>query len=229
MPRVPETPRRPRLPCMSPERRPRVARATLGVAATLLVALLGAGCSGSADSGPEPTAAPSEAVDEGIPLADVDTTSLVVARAPFCDAVDPAAVARALGEEPSEGSAYRSGQRIKLSDATRVGAADVVHEFGCRWTAGDGVAEAWVFVPPVTRERATDLVRTGCRGVQEPAFGEPSTICHTQDDGSATYTFRGLFGDAWLTCRLVVSAGQEETLERADRWCAAVAAGASAG
>ena len=210
---------------MSPVRRPRVARATLAVVATLMVALLGAGCSGSADSGPEPTAAPSEAVDEGTPLADVDTTSLVVARAPFCDAVDPAAVARALGEEPAEGSAYRSGQRIKLSDDV----ADVVHEFGCRWTAGDGVAEAWVFVPPITRERAADLVRTGCRGVQDPAFGEPSTICRTQADGVATYTFRGLFGDAWLTCRLVVGAGQEETLDRAGRWCAAVATGASAG
>ena len=210
---------------MSPVRRPRVARATLAVVATLLIPLLGAGCSGSADSGPEPTAAPSEAVDEGTPLADVDTTSLVVARAPFCDAVDPAAVARALGEEPAEGSAYRSGQRIKLSDDV----ADVVHEFGCRWTAGDGVAEAWVFVPPITRERAADLVRSGCRGVQDPAFGEPSTICRTQADGVTTYTFRGLFGDAWLTCRLVVGAGQEETLDRAGRWCAAVATGASAG
>jgi hypothetical protein len=208
---------------MSPVRRPRAARATLTVVATLLIALLGAGCSGSADSGPEPTAAPSEAVDEGTPLADVDTTRLAVARAPFCDAVDPAAVAKALGEEPAEGSAYRSGQRIKLSD----GVADVVHEFGCRWTAGDGVAEAWVFVPPVTQERAADLVRTGCRGVRDPAFGEPSTICRTQADGVATYTFRGLFGDAWLTCRLVVGADQEETLDRADRWCAAVATAAA--
>jgi hypothetical protein len=210
---------------MPPERRPRVARATLAVVATLMITLSAAGCSGSGDSGPEPTTAPSVALDEGTPLADVDTTSLVVARAPFCDAVDPAAVTRALGEEPAEGSAYRSGQRIKLSDDV----ADVVHEFGCRWTAGDGVAEAWVFVPPVTRERAADLVRTGCRGVQDPAFGEPSTVCRTQADGVATYTFRGLFGDAWLTCRLVVGAGQQETLDRADRWCAAVATGAAAG
>jgi hypothetical protein len=210
---------------MPPERRPRVARATLAVVATLMITLSAAGCSGSGDSGPEPTTAPSVALDEGTPLADVDTTSLVVARAPFCDAVDPAAVTRALGEEPAEGSAYRSGQRIKLSDDV----ADVVHEFGCRWTAGDGVAEAWVFVPPVTRERAADLVRTGCRGVQDPAFGEPSTVCRTQADGVATYTFRGLFGDAWLTCRLVVGAGQQETLDRADRWCAAVATGATAG
>jgi hypothetical protein len=206
-----------------------VARTTLAVVVTLLIALLGAGCSESATSGPEPTAAPSRTVDEGTPLADVDTTSLVVARAPFCDAVDPTAVARALGEEPAEGSAYRSGQRIKLSDGTRGDVADVVHEFGCRWTAGDGVAEAWVFVPPVTRERATDLVRTGCHGVQDPAFGEPSAICRTQADGVATYTFRGLFGDAWLTCRLALGAGQRETLDRAGRWCAAVATGASTG
>jgi hypothetical protein len=202
-----------------------VVRATLTVVATLLTALVGAGCSGPADSGPEPTAAPSETVDAGTPLADVDTTSLVVARAPFCDAVDPAAVARALGEEPAEGSAYRSGQRIRLSDDV----ADVVHEFGCRWTAGDAVAEAWVFVPPVTQQRAADLVRTGCRGVRDPAFGEPSTACRNQADGVATYTFRGLFGDAWLSCRLTVGSGPEETRDRADRWCAAVATGAAAG
>jgi hypothetical protein len=204
------------------------AATVIGVTVAAAMTLLLVGCSASADSSTPGRAAPSEAVDEGTPLADVDTTSLVVARAPFCDAVDPAAVARALGAEPAEGSAYRSGQRIKLSDGTRGGAADVVHEFGCRWTAGDGVAEAWVFVPPVTRERAADLVRTGCRGVQDPAFGEPSTICRTQADGVATYTFRGLFGDAWLTCRLVVGADQEKTLDRADRWCAAVATGAAA-
>src|SRR4029079_1880561 len=100
---------------MSPVRRPRVGRATLAVVATLLIALLGAGCSGSADSGPEPTAAPSEAVDEGTAVAYVYATSVVFARAPCCAAVAPAAVARALGEGPAEGSAYRSGQRIKLS------------------------------------------------------------------------------------------------------------------
>jgi hypothetical protein len=65
--------------------------------------------------------------------------------------------------------------------------------------------------------------------VQDPAFGEPSTICRTQADGVTTYTFRGLFGDAWLTCRLVVGAGQEDTLDHAGRWCAAVATGAAAG
>jgi hypothetical protein len=65
--------------------------------------------------------------------------------------------------------------------------------------------------------------------VQDPAFGEPSRACRTQAGGVVTYTFRGLFGDAWLTCRLVVGAGEEETPDRADRWCAAVATGASTG
>ena len=221
MPRVPETPRRPRLPRMSPVRRPRVARAT--VAATML--LLATGCSGSTSSSPEPTAAPSEAVDDGTPLEDVDTTSLVVAREPFCDRVDPGAVVGALGEQPADVSAYRSGQRIRISDDV----ADVVHEFGCRWTAGDGTAEAWVFVPPVTHERATDLVRDGCRGVDGPPFGEPSVACRTQAASSETLTFRGLFGDAWLSCRLTLDTASEDEMEdRAGRWCSAVATGASA-
>ena len=105
-------------------------------------------------------------------------------------------------------SAYRSGQRIRISDDV----ADVVHEFGCRWTAGDGTAEAWVFVPPVTRERAAGLVRDGCRGVDGPAFGDPSVACRTEAAGSETFTFRGLFGDAWLSCRLTLgTASQDET------------------
>ena len=70
-------------------------------------------------------------------------------------------MARALGEEPADVSAYRSGQRIRISDDV----ADVVHEFGCRWTAGDGTAEAWVFAPPVTRKRAARLAA--------PADGPP--------------------------------------------------------
>ena len=136
---------------MSPVRRSPAARAIVAGVVACCFALTG--CSGSTDSEPPPTAAPSEAVDSGTSLEDVDTTALVVPRAPFCDQVDPAAVTRALGEEPGDVSAYRSGQRIKISDDV----ADVVHEYGCRWTAGDGTAEAWVFAPPVTRRRADVL------------------------------------------------------------------------
>ena len=52
--------------------------------------------------------------------------------------------------------------------------ADVVHEFGCRWTAGDSSAEAWVFAPPITRKRAAVLARLAggkdCRDDRAPGF-----------------------------------------------------------
>lgn len=210
---------------MSLVRRPRAAPVV--VAAVAVCCLAVAGCSGTASSGPSRTTAPSEAVDSGTPLGDLDTTALVVARAPFCGRVDPAAVTRALGGDAGDVSSYRSGQRIKISD----GVADVVHEFGCRWHAGDATAEAWVFAPPVTRDRAAGLVREvrgeeGCAG--GPAFGRPSVTCRSQAAGRVTFTARGLFGDAWLSCRLILDAAdQEATQDRASRWCAAVAAGAA--
>jgi hypothetical protein len=212
---------------MSPVRRPRVTRATVAAAIACCVAL--AGCSGSSDSEPRPTTAPSEAKESGTTLEDVDTTALVVPRGPFCDRVDPAAATNALGEEPADVSAYRSGQRIKISDDV----ADVVHEFGCRWTAGDKAAEAWVFAPPITRKRAAALAR-GVQGLSEcldhpgPDFGRPSASCASVDDDAVAISFQGLFGDAWLTCSLTLArGGQSEVDERASRWCAAVATGAA--
>ena len=128
---------------MSPVRRAAVLVALLA----LVIPLVGCtGDSSSSSSSPPVTLAG----DEGTPLSDVDTSALVVRRAPFCDLVDPAAVTRALGEKASDASAHRSGQRTRITDDV----TDVVHEFGCTWTAGGSRAEAWVFVPPVTRERA---------------------------------------------------------------------------
>jgi hypothetical protein len=213
---------------MTPVRRSLAARAI--AAGVLACCFVLAGCSGSTDSGPPPTAAPSEAADSGTPLEEVDTAALVVPRAPFCDQVDPAAVTRALGEEPGDVSAYRSGQRIKISDDV----ADVVHEYGCRWTAGDGTAEAWVFAPPVTRRRAAVLAEHAadlprCGDVSgEPDFGSPTSACRSGKGGAFTMRYQGLFGDAWLTCSLSLSGEPERTVGvRAGEWCAAVAAGAA--
>jgi hypothetical protein len=61
----------------------------------------------------------------------------------------------------------------------------------------------------------------------QAAYGDPSATCTTQADGQVTVTTRGLFGDAWLTCRLTVDAGTTDVEDRAGRWCAAVAEGAS--
>jgi hypothetical protein len=213
---------------MSSVRRPRVASITVELVAACSLVL--SGCSGADDSSPQPTAAPSEATDSGTPLEDVDTTSLVVPRAPFCDRVDPAAVTRALGEEAADVSAYRSGQRVRISDDV----ADVVHEFGCRWTAGDQTAEAWVFAPPVTRKRAQVLLREEpgrpCQDYESaPAFGDPYSWCLRRVPGDTeAMRFQGLFGDAWLTCSLTLAgvSGRDLT-DRATRWCAAVATGAA--
>ncbi len=207
-----------------------------GVVGTVAAALLLVGCTGSGDdSGP---AAPAATVgtDEGTPLTDVDTTSLVVRRAPFCDLVDRAAVARALGvedEEVPDVAAYGNGERTQLTDEVK----DVAHEYGCTWAVGDSEARAWVFAPPVTRKRAAALTAGPRRGhgcsrtsgsAVYPAYGKPSLGLTCRLDGAFEVSYRGLFGDAWLTCTLTLPAGDEADLgDRAGRWCAAVAEAAA--
>ncbi len=210
---------------MSPVRRP--IRRALVVAALLALT----GCTGDASSSPS-RAPTTVAVDEGTPLSEVDTSALVVARGPFCDLVDPAAVTRALGEPAADVSARRSGQRTRITDDV----TDVVHEFGCTWSAGGSRAEAWVFVPPVTRERARTLAglareRAGCTAVAgASAYGDPSVAISCRAESGIEVSYRGLFGDAWLACALTAPGGEQQALtERASRWCAAVAtAGATA-
>lgn len=205
-------------------RRTRVARRVTRVTLVVALVLSAAACSASDSSSTRTSATPTRATDDGTTLEELDTGSLVVRRAPFCDAVDPAAVERALGEEPADASAYRSGQRIEMGDDV----ADVVHEFGCRWTAGQDIAEAWVFAPPVTPERARQLAdQPRCEG-RAPGFGRPSSTCESGDGGARTTRHQGLFGDAWLTCSLTLSGEPAtEVGDRASQWCAAVATGAA--
>jgi hypothetical protein len=202
------------------------------LAALLALVVTLAGCTGDGSS--SPTGAPTTvAVDEGTPLSDVDTSTLAVARAPFCDRVDPAAVSRALGEEATAVSARRNGQRTRITDDV----TDVVHEFGCTWSAGGSRAEAWVFVPPVTRERSRTLAGLarggdGCTVLADAAaYGDPSVATSCRAASGIEVSYRGLFGDAWLACALTVPGGEQQALtDRAGRWCAAVAtAAASAG
>ena len=144
--------------------------------------------------------------------------------------MEPSAVIRALGVEPTDASAHRSGQRARITDDV----TDVVHEFGCTWSAGASRAEAWVFVPPVTRERARTLAdlareRAGCTAVAgAAAYGDPSAATSCRADAGIEVSYRGLFGDAWLACALTAPGGeQQELTDRAGRWCAAVATAAS--
>ncbi|NYD42759.1 hypothetical protein [Nocardioides panaciterrulae] len=189
-------------------------------------------CDHGDDAGaPAPRATPTEV---GTPLASLATDRLVVARAPFCDAVAPTAVEAALDSHVYDDASYGNGDRARLAR----GVTDVAHEYGCSWRTSDGVvAKAWVFAPPVTRAQGRRLahaqLRPGCSAIKAGAgFGAPSvaTSCGPRATGKGTELgYFGLFGDAWLGCTLGTTAATEppDLVERADRWCAAVAQAAS--
>ncbi|MBM7516003.1 hypothetical protein [Nocardioides nitrophenolicus] len=201
--------------------------------ALLLSALITAGtvAVGVARSGDAtPTREP--AAYEGTPLADFDTSKAVVERAPFCDLVPAAAVTKALGGKATL-AAYDNGEQ---SEAFPGG--DVAHEYGCRFSPSDpavvGEARGWVFAPPVTPDAARAIaaasVTKSCTALPAaPAYGDPSAGVLCAGEGVQTVSFRGLFGDAWLACSLTLPAdvAQDELVDRAGRWCVAVAQAAS--
>jgi hypothetical protein len=192
----------------------------------LVVALLGAvGACTSDAPGPEPAA-------EVTPIEEFDAVALALATGPFCDRIDPGAVEAAVGAGAAEAH-WSSGDTVRVAPTVR----DVVHEDGCQWTgrSGDGAgdtARAWVFVPPVTVKQARTLVREaerspGCTAVSGHRFGKPATgtVCGPRDAREASY--RGLFGDVWLTCAVRDGGKQRldraELLQRAGDWCVAAA------
>jgi hypothetical protein len=176
-------------------------------------------------------AAPASA--SGTPLDGVDVSDLPVARSPFCDAVDQDDVAAALGTPVAGTAHYTVGERVPLAPGVR----DVSHEHDCTFRGvGGAEARALVFAEPVTVAVARGLLRAargepGCRVVDRgPTFGSPSvtTRCRTGPAGARAVTLRGLFGDAWLTCRLTLPGSQPDAVVRAERWCVQVVTGAAA-
>ncbi len=165
-------------------------------------------------------------------LADYDTTVVAVTRAPFCDLLPEEALAEALGGTTGPMTSYDNGERAEVAP----GVDDVAHEYGCRAEGSGGTeARAWLFAPPVTRSRAGDLValaaeRAGCRTpARARPFGAPSValVCPSGDRRWASY--RGLFGDAWLACSVAAptSLPEADLVDRAGRWCVAVAQAAA--
>ena len=166
------------------------------------------------------------------PLSDYDTSVVTLSRAPFCDRLPEEAAAEALGGDAGPTAAYANGESAEMAP----GLEDVAHEYGCRIEGRRGAeVRAWLFAPPVTRSRAAELVdeasqRPACtRPTTAPAYGAPSValVCPSGDRRSAS--FRGLFGDAWLACSVAAPAslGEAELLDRAGRWCVAVAQAAA--
>jgi len=178
------------------------------------------------------------AVGEGAPavppstaLADLDTSTLVVRREAFCATIAPQSVAAALDAEAQRETAHAPGDRAELAEGVR----DVAHEHGCSWTGGDATARAWVFAPPVApgqARAAADAARRTDRCTplpDAPAYGAASVGLACRTDRGLEISWRGLFGDAWLTCSLRDrDAPREQLVDRAGRWCAAVALTTSA-
>ncbi len=189
------------------------------------VAMLVAGCSADEEPSTSPSTTSTRAT--AATLEDLDPASLAVRRAPFCSALDPAAVEAALGSPVSGTADYSSGDQARITE----GIEDVAHEYACTVAAEGGtVARAWVFAPPVSEAWAKGLASAslrGCRAEAAPSFGRPAAAWRCDRDGRPAIRLAGLFGDAWLSCE--VQAREAAALADAvDRWCAtAVSAAAS--
>jgi hypothetical protein len=65
----------------------------------------------------------------------------------------------------------------------------------------------------------------GCEPVPDaPDFGTPSAALVCDVGPRLEVSYRGLFGDAWLTCTLTADSDvpRAELVDRAGRWCVAV-------
>jgi hypothetical protein len=165
------------------------------------------------------------------PLADYDSTTVALTRAPFCDRLPAEAVSEALGGGKGRATTYANGQRAEVT----TGVDDIAHEYGCRIVGPHAELRAWVFAPPVTTGVARDLAdaaaqRESCtQPAAAPAYGAPSVALICPAGNRRWASFRGLFGDAWLSCSLAAPASLSEAdlLDRAGRWCVAVAEAAA--
>lgn len=168
----------------------------------------------------DPSESPSAA--DTAPI-DVDLSNVPVPRTlDDCSVLDGDPVREALGAPVSLRQGYASGDRVEVSP----GVTDVVAEDGCVFRSPRADARVWVFSASVGQAYARTLVREARRAPgcsprpDETGFGDPTLtdVCTTRS--GTTATLRGLFGDAWLTCRLSVEDEPKgAVLERAQQWC----------
>jgi len=175
---------------------------------------------------PDPGSPAAPGTDPDPPaLSAIDTTRVSVARAPFCDRVSDDQVTAALGRTGAKLTAWGNGDRLPSG-----GKGDVANEYGCRWQAGRTTALAWVFAPPVDPAKAHQLVSDAkgmkCARLRDaPAFGSPTFAVRCDLNAPTTIEqLSGLFGDAWLTCSLVMRRGSVPSVGQLSNWCAAVLA-----
>lgn len=175
------------------------------------------------DPGSSESPAPRPSADGG----SIDVSNLPIERGPFCDRIDDTAVPTALGRQVGTREHYASGDLVPRAG----GRTDVSHEFGCVFGAGDAEARAWVFVVPVSASDAEELLDEALRDpdcsypTDRPGYGRPglTSVCE-RSGGNVEVTHRGLFGDAWLSCRLTLPGVDVAPARvRADQWCLHVA------
>jgi hypothetical protein len=214
-------------------RRRRVVRrvAVLALALMLTGAAVYVGVRNGAPQGDARAAHPSPSSSPtATPMASLDLSGLPIERTEFCGRLDRGDVEDALGGPATDTAHYGSGDRVALTP----GVVDVSHEYNCTYDAGDGTqARVWVFAEPVTASVGSGIVRearaeSGCRPLRKaPTFGTPAigTICRTTKPEGRAVTLRGLFGDAWLSCRLSRPGSDDVlgTVRRAEQWCVRVA------
>ena len=197
-------------------------RQAVGVAAVLV---LTAGCTSAEQPGARGSSGPTPDVRS------LDLSDLPIARAPFCDLVDPGGVRQALEAPVASSRSYEPGDTAEMVP----GYTDVSDEYSCTFaTANDSQARVWVFAAPVTKAKARGLARAAARtkGCQVPPsirFGTPTitTLCEQPGDPVRTAaTMSGLFGDTWLSCQVsrphdgVSTRGNPwEVLAQARQWC----------
>ncbi|UAL29094.1 hypothetical protein K8W59_15015 [Nocardioides rotundus] len=196
------------------------------ILATTIVCLVASGCTADGGGSSEPS---SSAPASPTGLDRLPTDELVVARGAFCDRLADAAPGRAVGGEVEDEEAYEPGDTAVLAPGVR----DVAHEWSCSYTSGETVARAWLFTPPVTPEQARRLARSAvteqCREVPGAEYGDPSVKVVCRNKQAVSVSWRGLFGDAWLSCSLRAPADTDldELTRRASVWCADVASAAA--
>jgi hypothetical protein len=169
-------------------------------------------CSGEEESPAPPPATPT-------PLSSYDTTAIELERRDLCASLDQSLAARILGS-PGAIVEWAPGDRLPGTD-------EIADEWGCRITADEATAEAWVAAPPVTAPEARRLVKrlTGmkCRAREAGAdFGDPGTAYSCDLNSGATLQgHAGLFGDTWVVTR-VATDDEDAAEDAADQWAVAV-------
>ena len=201
----------------TPARRLRTPAAA--VATALAAGVLATACTApatpSAEPEDEPTSTPLSAYDADPPP--------VTPRGP-CTGIAAATLDDALGGDVAASLSWAPGQRLP-------GTSEVADEHGCRYTAEDVTASAWVFAVPTSPAQARRLVQevTGqqeCRPVRDvETFGDPGVAFSCDRRRGAPLTgMRALVSPWWVSCEI---RGTDD-VERVGRWCAAVLGSLSA-